>query len=70
MILGIIFLFISEYSSSTSTKPNVFSEEEYVKRLETKIGAILEKVEGVENVSVMITLEGGNQWNTNENHGR
>ena len=63
LVLGIIFLAIGEYSFNekrdNGAKEDVFDEESYAALLEERLCAILEEMEGVENVSVMVTLEGG-----------
>ena len=59
LVLGIIFLFLSEYDSNkgTQTQGAVFDESEYAERLEQRLGNMLENMVGVEEAHVMITLE-------------
>ncbi len=60
-VIGIIFLFLSEYSSFERSRSDdsVFDETAYTASLETRLASILEQVNGVSDVNVMITLEGG-----------
>ncbi len=65
LIVGIIFLFLSEYTSNEQNKNGAktdFDPEIYTKNLEERLGAILEEMEGVSQVKVMITLEGGQEY--------
>lgn len=64
LILGIIFLFFSEYSGDKKTDPGneAWSEAEYTARLEERLAAMIEKMEGTADVKVMITLNGGNSF--------
>lgn len=59
--LGLIFLVISEYDfTRTEEETNsIFQEEEYVQKLENRLAAIIEKMDGISNVNVMITLKRG-----------
>jgi stage III sporulation protein AG len=62
LVLGIIFLILAEYpfgDKTNSAKEAVFDETAYTADLENRLCGILEKMEGVSQVSVMITLEGG-----------
>lgn len=58
---GLIFLTLSEYDflkadeSGTST----FNENEYILNLERRLSEIIGKMDGISDVSVMITLERG-----------
>ncbi len=63
-LLGIIFLTLGEYDSNKG-KENLgveFDEQAYTQNLEQRLSAMLEKMDGVENVSVMITLEGSSRY--------
>lgn len=61
--IGIIFFTLSEYSGFEKEKENdEFDEELYTAALESKLTAILEKMEGVGDVHVMITLSGGKNY--------
>ena len=65
LIVGIIFLFLSEYTSNEQNKNGAgteFDPELYAKNLEERLGAILEEMEGVSQAKVMITLEGGQEY--------
>ena len=61
LVFGIMFLLFSEYDGNKkSDQTSVpFDEASYVSGLEAKLTSVLEKMEGVDNVTVMITLEGG-----------
>lgn len=61
LLLGIMFLILSEYDGDEKSDqaPPSFSESEYSVMLEKRLSDILEKMEGVSDVTVMITLEGG-----------
>lgn len=57
-VLGIIFLFLGEYSGFERTAgEEVFDEEAYTGQMETRLEEILERMDGVSQVKVMITLE-------------
>ena len=58
-LLGIIFLCLSEYDSNKSTGNGSvdFDSNNYAENLEEQLCSILEKMDGVEDVQVMITLE-------------
>ena len=58
---GIIFLFLGEYTGfEKNENENVsFDETVYTEELEARLSHIIEKMEGVEDVTVMITLKGG-----------
>ena len=58
-ILGIIFLYIAEYDSNKRTDSSGvnFDEKAYTEQLEARLCSMLEKMDGVEDVQVMITLE-------------
>ncbi len=62
--LGVIFLFFAEYHSNKEVKtdPEDFDEENYILRLEERLGSIIEKIDGVSDVNVMITLESGKRY--------
>ncbi len=58
LILGIIFLCLSEYSGFERTAgEEVFDEEAYTDQIQTRLEEILERMDGVSQVKVMITLE-------------
>ena len=61
---GIIFLAVAEYHSNEETRQGLsdFDEEAYTQRLETRLGEMIEKMEGVRDVKVMITLESGSRY--------
>ncbi|MBE6713251.1 MAG: hypothetical protein E7580_07005 [Ruminococcaceae bacterium] len=63
-ILGIIFLGMSEYDfNKNDEKSGVdFDERAYTKDLEDRLSAMLEEMEGVENVRVMITLDSSSRY--------
>ena len=63
-ILGIIFLYVSEYDSNKGkeTFGVNFDEKAYVEDLEQRVAAMLEEMEGVEQAHVMITLEGSTRY--------
>ena len=59
-ILGIILLFLSEYSDIRKTENETDRfEQEYTLHLESRLADMIGRLEGVSDVSVMITLEGG-----------
>lgn len=62
--LGIIFLILSEYdfSRADGTETSAFNEEEYILNLETRLSEIIGKMDGISDVSVMITLERGVEY--------
>ncbi len=62
--LGIIFLLFSEYHSNKEIKntQEEFDEEAYIARLEERLSAMIEKIDGVSDVNVMITLESGKRY--------
>ena len=62
--LGVIFLLFSEYHSNkdTNVKGDDFDEEGYVLQLEERLKHIIEKIDGVSEVNVMITLESGKRY--------
>ena len=63
--VGIIFLFLSEYDGNKETGVNAsndFNEKAYITALEEELCAIIEKMNGVEDVHVMITLKGGERY--------
>lgn len=59
--VGLIFLMISEYDflKAEESETSAFNEEEYTLNLERRLAEIIEKMDGVSEVSVMITLERG-----------
>lgn len=63
-LLGIIFLALGEYDSNKGTESIgvEFDERAYTENLETRLCSILEKMDGVDDVSVMITLEGSSRY--------
>ena len=70
-LLGIIFLCLSEYDSSKSTGNGSadFDSENYAENLEEQLCSILEKMDGVEDVQVMITLESGARYQISDETG-
>jgi len=58
---GLIFLALSEYDflKAEEVGTSAFNEEEYIMNLERRLSEIIEKMDGVSDVSVMITLERG-----------
>ncbi len=60
-VLGIIFLFLSEYDfgEQTDSVNESFDEAMYTQNLESRLAAIIDQMKGVSDVTVMITLEGG-----------
>ena len=62
-ILGIIFLYLSEYDSNKKMESGIdFDPQSYTKDLENQLSAMLEQMEGVESARVMITLETGSRY--------
>ncbi len=69
-VLGIIFLYLAEYDSNKENENSGidFDEKVYTENLEQRLCAMLEKMDGVENATVMITLEGSSRYQiTGEN---
>ena len=64
LCLGIIFLFLSEYhlDEERGDLSDDFDEDAYTAILEDKLKNILEEMDGVSQVNVMITLEGGRYY--------
>jgi len=63
LLLGIIFLLCSEYSGTNGKEEgSAFDSGTYRLELEGQLKAILEEMDGVNNVSVMITLDGGEEY--------
>ena len=64
LCVGIIFLAAAEYHSNKESQrdQNDFDEETYTRRLEERLCAMIEKMDGVSDVKVMITLESGNRY--------
>ncbi len=62
--LGIIFLCIAEYDSNKKTQNGgiSFDAKTYTEDLEQRLCAIIEKMDGVEDVQVMITLENSSSY--------
>lgn len=67
-VFGILIIILSERSSyveknDTSATDKITSEdaEIYTEHLEKKIKALLSELEGVSDVSVLLTLDGGNE---------
>ena len=63
-VLGIIFLAMAEYDSNKG-KENVgvnFDEQAYTENLESRLEGMLEKMEGVADAVVMITLESSTHY--------
>ena len=62
-ILGIIFLYLSEYDSNKKIESSIdFDTQSYTKDLENRLSTMLEQMDGVESVRVMITLETGSRY--------
>jgi len=61
-ILGIIFLFLSEYDSNKTSIRMNFDPDRYTADLEQRLSGMLEKMDGVEDVKVMITLESSSAY--------
>lgn len=63
-VLGIIFLYLSEYDSNKRTGNGSidFDSKSYTENLEERLCAMLEKMDGVEDVQVMITLETSSRY--------
>lgn len=63
-VLGIIFLYLSEYDSNKRTGNGTidFDSKSYTDDLEARLCAMLEKMDGVEDVRVMITLETSSRY--------
>lgn len=63
-VLGIIFLYLSEYDSNKRNGNSSFDfdSKSYTEDLEERLCAMLEKMDGVEDVSVMITLETSSRY--------
>ena len=60
--IGIIFLFLGEYSGFEKIEgEEVFDEKAYTDELETRLEGILNGMDGIQNATVMITLESGLQ---------
>ena len=61
---GIIFLTLSEYDFNKSEESvgAGFDESAYTRDLEERLSAMLEEMDGVENVRVMITLDSGSRY--------
>lgn len=60
LLVGVLLvLFSGENKSEKISQTNIeFDEEEYEEILENRLTSILEKIDGVGEVSVMVTLEG------------
>ncbi|MEG2406974.1 MAG: hypothetical protein RSB05_07875 [Clostridiales bacterium] len=74
-IVGIALVMFSDFGAKKKEEvPEIAQTHEYVKTVEANLQSILEKTKGVGKASVMITLEGGQQYiyaqnekqNTNE----
>ena len=63
-LVGIIFLAVGEYDSNKGNDSIgvKFDEEAYTENLEERLAAMLEKMDGVDDPSVMITLEGSSRY--------
>lgn len=70
-VLGIIFLYLSEYdfNERNGTGGIDFDSKGYTEDLEERLCAMLEKMEGVDDVSVMITLESSSRYQISGNKG-
>lgn len=63
-LVGIIFLAVGEYDSNKG-KDSIgvqFDEKAYTEDLEARLTAMLEKMDGVDDPCVMITLEGSSRY--------
>ncbi|MBE6701400.1 MAG: hypothetical protein E7582_05890 [Ruminococcaceae bacterium] len=60
LLLGVLFVLFSEPKDNTENKKEekTFDENEYEKNLEQRLKKIVEEIDGVGEVSVMLTLEG------------
>ena len=60
LLLGLLLVFVGTPSKKEEKKESglTFDEEEYEKKLESRLTELLEAVNGVGDVRVMITLEG------------
>ena len=60
LLLGVLFVLFSEPKDSTENKKEekTFDENEYEENLEQRLKKIVEEIDGVGEVSVMLTLEG------------
>ncbi len=58
---GLIFLTLSEYDflKAEESGTSAFNEDEYILNLERRLSEIIGKMDGISDVSVMITLERG-----------
>lgn len=62
-ILGVILVLVSDFGMKKKEEtPESAVTKEYVEAIETNLQSILEKTKGVGKASVMITLEGGQQY--------
>ncbi len=70
-ILGIIFICLSEYDSNkrTGNAGIDFDSKSYAEDLEQRLCAMLEKMDGVEDVQVMITLETSSRYQVTKDSG-
>ena len=70
-MIGIIFLYLSEYDSNKRIgNGNIdFDSQNYTEDLEERLCAMLEKMDGVEDVRVMITLETSSRYQISGNKG-
>ena len=59
LVAGVLFFALGEYiSNSKSAEDDSFHDDAYTVKLEERLCRILEDMEGVESVTVMITLDG------------
>lgn len=59
MILIMVSSFIPEDEENSDTEKTSYSYSDYLSETENRLGDFLESMEGVGNVKIMITLEGG-----------
>lgn len=63
LIVGIIFLFLSEYSDTNSSDAKEdFDPDAYTLELESRLEEMLDKMEGVSEAKVMVTLDSGLEY--------
>ena len=62
--LGILLVFVSDWGAKKEKPAEDFASQSkaYINQLQTNLRGILEETEGVGKASVMITLEGGQQY--------
>lgn len=76
ILIAVLFMFAllliglsgrKDGDQADSTKTYGFDESDYEKTLEARLGELIEKIDGVGNVNVMITLEGSAQYTYAQN---